>query len=198
MFNQRCRALPEYRKLFLDQIGMVINTLCPVSSHVILDPADHRICRTVQYGHGMDTGDPGDITGLSRVAGNAVQHQHIGSAETNTRQEERYDLFSKNKMLVLEQQSLFQHTVNEVELCFRIRSGAIATRYRTPELRPKIEMMARPFKETLMRDRIAERTFADPGGTEKQDSVNGNKVPVIHARNEAPFSGSPGYSLMRW
>lgn len=83
-------------------------------------------------------------------------------------------------MLIFEQQTSLEHTVNEGKIVLRIFAGFIALRRDCPQLCPEVEVMACPARQTVSGKVIAERALPRAARAEKQDGIDGKCVGILH------------------
>ncbi len=116
MINKRGGPLPEYLQLLFDQVLIIVNTLCSISSDIFLNAIQNSIRRTIENDKCMNMRKRRYIFCLAHVARNAVQHEDVALRKPRPVKEESDDLFCEREVLVFEQQAAFQDAVNEIEL----------------------------------------------------------------------------------
>jgi len=92
--------------------------------------------------------------------------------KTGSVKKKRDDLFSQGEMFVLQQQTPFENSMNEIKLILRISGRALPIRCGKPQFSTEIKMTAYPSEQSMLRERIAKWAFAHAGGTEEEDSIN--------------------------
>jgi hypothetical protein len=125
--------------------------------------------RTIQHNNGVYRGESRNISRLPCVTRNSIQDEHIMFREPNPVQIQGDDLFGEREVLVFEQEAELKHTVNEVDLLFRISSRPVHARNGISQFRPEIEVMTPASEHALLRKDITEWTLADAGWAEKED-----------------------------
>jgi hypothetical protein len=114
MLDQRSGPLPERLELYLDHLRMVIKTRCPVPANITLD-ATHNIVRgTLQNDQSLNVREKRHVPGLSLVPWDAVQDEYIMPRKAYPVKEQGDDLPGKGKVLILEQESTFENTMDKV------------------------------------------------------------------------------------
>lgn len=115
MIDERGRAFAKNNQFFCYQFAVIIYSFRPVSSHIVADSPDHVFCRAIQYDESMNGDNCRHIPGLAEVSRHAVQDQYIVLPEALPLEKEGDDFFCQSKMLILEQQPLFEDAVYKSE-----------------------------------------------------------------------------------
>ncbi len=121
----------------------------------------------------MDPRHGCNIFCLPLMTRDAVQDEHIIFREPNTDEKQGYDLFSQEKVLILEQQASLKNAVNEIELLLRIGNGTVRAGNGISQFRSEIEVKTPASEQALQRNGVTERALADTGRAEEEDRVNG-------------------------
>jgi hypothetical protein len=172
LYKRRC-SFPENLQFFLDQLFAVIDSLCSVPSDVVPNATHNIVRRTIQHNNSVYHGNGRNVLRLSRVTRNAVKDEHIVFREPDPVQIQGYDLFRQGEVLVFEQETALEDTVNEVEFLFRIGCRSVHAGNSISQLGPEIEMLTPASKYAPLRNHITKGTLADTGGAEKEDCING-------------------------
>jgi hypothetical protein len=112
VINKRCRSLPENIQFYCNQLFIIIRPFCSIPTHVFPDAHAYIFNRTIQYDERVYLRNVHDVLCLACMTRDAVQNEQIARSESCPVQEQAEYLFGKREMLVLEQESLFEHTLN--------------------------------------------------------------------------------------
>jgi hypothetical protein len=184
MIDERFGTHSVNREFFFYQHFVVINTNGPISSHIAVNTAENNSCGTIQHTERLYIGNRCNTARLARMPGNSVQDEHVMIPMRKARaiQKKRNDFYCKRVVFVFEQKPPFENAVDKGEFFRRVVGGTIPDGNSGTKFRSEIEMMAPTTKKAPPSDGIAERTFADAGGAEQKQGVDGMWSIVAHSK----------------
>ncbi len=136
MINERFCPLSVNREFFVYQHFVIIRANGTIPSHIAVNPAENDGCGTIQHTERLNIGYRCHIVRLARMPGNSVQNEHITVAATKSGsiQKQGNDFYCKRKVLVLEQEALFENAMDEIEFLGREVGGLSAVGNGSAEL----------------------------------------------------------------
>ena len=173
MVHKGCCSLAEDHQFFLYQFPFIIDALCPVSSHILFDPEKNIVNRTIEHDERVDRCEPGHVLRLPGMARDAVQDEQLVLRKGHSLQEKTEDLFCQRKVLIFKKKTALENAMDKRELVGRIIRGAFLCGISAAELRSEIEMMTPSAEQPLNSDGVTQRAFADAGGAQEKDGIDG-------------------------
>jgi hypothetical protein len=86
--KERSRPLPKYPQFPFDHAYFIVCPFCSVSPHVVAYPAHNLLRGAIKNNERHDLSDPSDVSGLTFMAGDAVEDKHCTGGEFSTSQEQ--------------------------------------------------------------------------------------------------------------